>query len=61
MDRNGSIRTIAAGPCRNLVSILLGVSEKRDGSAPAGFIEVKQPNFHTKFLAPEALRGEWET
>ena len=22
-----------------------------------GFIEVKQPNFHTKFLAPEALRG----
>jgi len=24
---------------------------------PTGFIEVKQPNFHTKFLAPEALRG----
>ena len=23
----------------------------------SGFIEVKQPNFHTKFLAPEALRG----
>ncbi|CAE7221187.1 osm1, partial [Symbiodinium pilosum] len=23
---------------------------------PTGFIEVKQPNFHTKFLAPEALR-----
>jgi len=24
---------------------------------PTGFLEVKQPNFHTKFLAPEALRG----
>jgi len=24
---------------------------------PTGFIEPKQPNFHTKFLAPEALRG----
>ncbi|CAE7776733.1 osm1, partial [Symbiodinium necroappetens] len=23
---------------------------------PTGFLEVKQPNFHTKFLAPEALR-----
>ncbi len=24
---------------------------------PTGFIEPSQPNFHTKFLAPEALRG----
>jgi cleavage and polyadenylation specificity factor subunit 2 len=24
---------------------------------PTGFVEPSQPNFHTKFLAPEALRG----
>ena len=57
-NRNGSIQYCS----NNFLFFWRFPCLKNKVSAPSsrlsGFIEVKQPNFHTKFLAPEALRGE---